>query len=472
MTAPSEPGGLSPRTGPAAADAPTGFHTPALAAVVAASMIGAGVWTTSGYTLAALGTPGRVMVVWALGGALALCGAAAYGGLADRVRGSGGEYLFLARTVHPLAGFLAGWVSLLAGFTAAAAFAGLTFEEYLWRGRPEWFPPGVVAAVAALLCGALHALAPRGGTETQTVVVAVKLALILAFCAFAGDLFARGYFAGGRAFPAIPPEGAPVGWALIAAIAGQLVWVSTSYSGFNAAVYVAGEARDPRRSVPRAMLWATAAVTVLYLMLNAVFVFGPPAERVAGAGDVAAVAARFLGGGSLEFAVRAVICLGLLTSLSALIQTGPRVYATMAADGLFPLPKLFQLRPDGAAPASAVLLQAALIAGLCVAGTTIRGLLDYLGLTLSLSAAAAVSCLFLLKTRGEPIAWWRLASGATFVLATVTLAVVKLLNPPPWFHPLGPPAGLAATVISGAVLYYIFVKRGFDPTAARGASRG
>ncbi|QDT14821.1 APC family permease [Alienimonas californiensis] len=432
------------------------FNTAALAAVVAASMIGAGVWTTSGYTLAALGTPERVMLVWALGGALALCGAAAYGGLAERVRGSGGEYLFLARTVHPLAGFLAGWVSLLAGFTGAAAFAGLVLEGYLWPDRPEDVPPGLVAAAAVLLCGALHALTPRGGTRTQTVVVAAKLALITLFCLYAGDRWLRGYFVNAATFPMEPPADAPAGWALIAALAGQLVWISASYSGFNAAVYVAGEARDPGRSVPRAMLWGTAAVTVLYLLLNAVFVFAPPIERVAGQNDVAAVAARFLGGGQLEFAVRAVICIGLVTSLSALVQTGPRVYAKMAADGLFPLPKLFRLREDGSAPPSTVLLQAALVAALCLSGTTIRGWLDYLGLTLSLSAAGAVACLFLLKSRGEPVPAWRLACGAVFVLATVGLAAVKLLNPPAWFHPLGPPAGLAATVISGAVLYWAF----------------
>ncbi|MFH5802839.1 APC family permease [Alienimonas sp. DA493] len=439
------------------------FTTAALAAVVAASMIGAGVWTTSGYTLEALGTPGRVMLVWALGGALALCGAAAYGGLAERVRGSGGEYLFLAETLHPLAGFLAGWVSLLAGFTGAAAFAGLTLEEYLWPDRPDEVPAGLLAAAAVLLCGALHALTPRGGTRTQTVVVAVKLALIAAFCLYAGDRWLRGYFVNWDAFPREPPAEAPAGWALIAALAGQLVWVSASYSGFNAAVYVAGEARDPGRSVPRAMLWATAAVTVLYLMLNAVFVFAPPRDRVAGAGDVAAVAAEFLGGNRLELAVRAVISVGLLTSLSALVQTGPRVYAKMAADGLFPLPSLFRLREDGSAPPSAVVLQAVLIAGLCVGGATIRGLLDYLGLTLSLSAAGAVACLFLLKRRGEPVPAWRLACGGIFVLATVGLAIVKLLNPPPWFHPLGPPAGLAATVVSGAVLYWLFVSRRSGP---------
>ena len=473
--APGESVDSSPRTerGPSGKnDAGAGFGTPALAAVVAASMIGAGVWTTSGYALAELGTPGRVLIVWLLGGAIALCGAAAYGGLAGAIRGSGGEYLFLARAVHPAAGFLAGWVSLLAGFTGAAAFAGLTLEGYLWPNKPDVVPDGTVGALAALLCGALHASAPRGGTGAQTLVVAVKLLLIAAFCAVAGAQYGRGVYEGTPAFPAVPPAGAPVGWALIGAMAGQLVWVSTSYSGFNAAVYLAGEARDPGRSVPRAMLGGTAAVTLLYLLTNAAFVLAPPAAAIAGEQDVAATAARFLGGANLELAVRAVICVGLLTSLSALIQTGPRVYATMAADSLFPRPRWFRLNDHGAAPAPAVLLQAGLAAAVCLAGT-VRGLLDYLGLMLSLSAAAAVACLFLLKRRGEPVPAWRLTCAGVFVAATVTLAVVKLFNPPPWFHPWGPPAGLALTVASGGALYGWFARsKPGDPGAQAPAVRG
>jgi APA family basic amino acid/polyamine antiporter len=156
----------------------------------------------------------------------------------------------------------------------------------------------------------------------------------------------------------------------------------------------------------------------------------------------------------LEATVRGVICLGLLTSLSALVQTGPRVYAAMAADGLFPLPRTFRPAADGAAPAAAVILQAGLAAGLCAFGSVV-GLLDYLGLTLSLSAAGAVSCLFVLHRRGESLPAWRLACGGLFVAATVTLAAVKLANPPPGFHPLGPPLGLAATVVSGVLLYSV-----------------
>ena len=440
----------------------SGFGAAALGAVTAASMVGAGVWTTSGYVLAALGTPGRALLVWLLGGAVALCGAAAYGGLVRRFPGGGGEYLFLARAVHPLAGFLAGWVSLWAGFTGAAALAALALAEYAGPWLPAaaaGLPPGALGAAVVLLCGALHAAGRAAGGGAQTAAVGVKLALIAAFCGFAAVQFARGRFAGGPVF-APPPPDAPAGSALAAAVCGQLVWVSLSYSGFNAAIYLAGEARDPGRTAPRAMLWATGLVTLLYLALNATFVLAPPAAAASGAGDVAAVAARAIGGGRLEAAVRAVICLGLLTSVSALVQTGPRVYAAMAADGLFPAPGAFRTRPDGSAPPAAVLAQAALAAAACLAGT-LTGLLEYLGLTLSVTAAAAACCTFAPARRGagpggeaggeatrRPVAAWRRGCAAGFAAATLGVAAVGAAA-----DPGAPLLAAAVTAATGTAAY-------------------
>ena len=426
------------------APVPHRFTLPSLTALVAASMVGAGVWTTSGFALAALGTPGRVLAAWAAGGAVALCGAVAYGGLAARVTGSGGEYLFLARTVHPLAGFLAGWVSLTAGFTAAAAFAAEGFAEYTSLGElfprlPDRTAGDLTATAVLLLAGVLHAASVRGGAAAQTAAVAVKLVLIAAFLAYAALRFDAGGWGGVHA--AVPAD-APAGWALVAAFAGQLVWISLSYSGFNAAVYVAGEAEDAAVTVPRAMWVGTAVVTVLYLGLNAVFVYAPDPAAVRGEPAVAAVAARTLGGVGLETAVRAVIALALLTSVSALVQTGPRVYARMAADGLFPAAGLFG-RED--VPPAAVWLQVTLAVA-CVWWTDLAGLLNYLGLTLSVTAAATVSALFVLHRR-DPVHPARLAAAALFAAATLGLAGLTVWD--------DPAKGLAAaaTFAAGLALY-------------------
>ena len=149
-----------------------------------------------------------------------------------------------------------------------------------------------------LLCGGLHAASRRGGAGAQTAVVGVKLALLAAFCGFAAVQYTRGAFAGLPPAPAAGRARRRAGrWSRRSA--GQLVWVSLSYSGFNAAIYLAGEARDPGRAVPRAMLAGTAAVTVLYLCLNAVFVLAPP-FAAGGGGPATRRRSRpgFLGGGT------------------------------------------------------------------------------------------------------------------------------------------------------------------------------
>ena len=151
------------------------------AALVVANMIGVGVFTTSGFALADLGRPEWVLLAWGIGGLMAICGALSYGALARRIPESGGEYTFLSKTVHPLAGFLAGWVSLLVGFTAPIAAAALGLQAYLadsfgLGGRPEW-----ICTAAILIAGLMHGLRLQAGVVLQNTAVGLKLAVIGAF---------------------------------------------------------------------------------------------------------------------------------------------------------------------------------------------------------------------------------------------------------------------------------------------------
>jgi len=231
----------------------------ALTSLVVASMIGAGVFTTSGFALADLGTPDRVMLVWLFGGVIALLGALSYGLIAREVIESGGEYVYLARNVHPLAGFVAGWVSMLAGFSGAIAFAATAFEAYLLPADGSAVVPGNVVAIGLVtLAAVLHGFVPRWAVATQTLVVTMKLGALLIFIGIAV------WLNGGIPAQAFPTTSTtlPVS---VTAIAASLVWVFLSYSGFNAAVYLAEEARDPARDVPQAMLWGTLIVTLVYL---------------------------------------------------------------------------------------------------------------------------------------------------------------------------------------------------------------
>ena len=152
--------------------------------LVAASMIGAGVYTTSGYTLSALGDAWRVIAAWIVGGVIAMCGATGYASLASRFAQSGGEYLFLSRTWHPVAGLMAGWVSLLAGFTGAIAVAALVLEKYLAPMIPDVnLPENSLAIGCVVLTAALHTIGVHAAARIQDLIVLLKLLMIFAFVA-------------------------------------------------------------------------------------------------------------------------------------------------------------------------------------------------------------------------------------------------------------------------------------------------
>ena len=411
----------------------------ALTSLVVASMIGAGVFTTSGFALAELGTPDRVMLVWLLGGVIALLGALSYGLIAREVIESGGEYVYLARNVHPLAGFVAGWVSMLAGFSGAIAFAATAFEAYLLPADGSAVVPGNVVAIGLVtLAAVLHGFVPRWAVATQTLVVTMKLGALLIFMAIAV------WLNGGIPAQAFPTTSTtlPVS---ITAIAASLVWVFLSYSGFNAAVYLAEEARDPGRDVPQAMLWGTLIVTLVYLGINAVFVYTAPSNVVAGAPNVAYVVAGYLGDRPFAEAVRVVILLALFTSVLSMVMTGPRVYAKMADDGLLPA----AFRTDSGLQ-RAILLQA-LLAIAIILVSDLRELLSYLGFTLSLSSAFAIASVFVKYIREpatkRPIWHWLVPS--LYVITVIALALIAARHNPAEF------AAAILTIGSGCLLYLV-----------------
>ncbi len=411
--------------------------------LVAASMIGVGVYTTSGYTLSALGKPWLVIAAWIVGGIIAICGAIGYASLATLFTESGGEYLFLSRTLHPVAGLMAGWVSLLAGFTGAIAIAAIGLEKYALPFLGESalaFPAGSVAIATIFGSAFLHTVGVRFAARAQDAVVILKLLMIGGFILFAlatvgnWPVWTRG------AAATITPTAVH-----FLDFANQLVWISFSYAGFNAAVYVAGEVTNPERNVPRAMIAGTLLVTIIYVILNAIFVSAAPVAVITGdqIEQVAATAAEAIGGPRFLLLVRIVIVTSLFTSISALIMTGPRVYAKMADDEFFPRWFCFRDQP----PVMAIWLQATL-AVIAVQISTLQELLGYLGLTLSLCSALTVGMLFVLR-RSRPEL--RLPLGgvpaAIYVVATILLAVLYAIRQP------SQAIAAVTTVTVGALLY-------------------
>lgn len=411
-------------------------------ALVAASMIGAGVFTASGYSLGALGSPKWVLLAWVVGGLIALCGALSYGGLARRFRDSGGEYLYLSEAVHPAAGVIAGWVSMTAGFTGAIALAAVTMELYLAPAMPEWVPQKSVAVASILATAALHAFRVRPGAFTQNALVAIKFALLVGIVVVA---------AGRQAQWGSTLAGDGSGFALLP-FATSVTYISLSFCGYNAAIYVAGEVTHADRNVPRAMVLGVVAVTLIYVAVNAVFVLAPDPEAIRSKREVATLAAQAVGGSWFAGLVRGVVALALFTSVSALVMSGPRVYAKMAEDGF--LPGFFKFR--GETPASAIFFQAAL-AILVVYVSRLEELLGYLSVTLGVSSAMTIGSIFLVRRRegaaALPVPGYPLVP-LVFVLATLAFAallVVDQWQDKKWKQVI--PA--AATLVIGVGLYFV-----------------
>ena len=417
---------------------------PSAVALVVANMVGAGVFTTSGFSLAALGRPEPVLLAWVVGGVLAMCGALSYGAFARYLPESGGEYTFLARTIHPAAGFLAGWVSLLAGFTAPIAASALALEAYAGAVVPamhsKWTGTGAI-----VLAGLMHGLRLRTGVVVQNLAVLLKMSAIAALVAVGAIVIpARG----GLSVAALGPID-------VSAFAVTLVWISFAYSGWNAAVYVAGEIHAPERNLARSLVVATGVVTIAYLLLNAVFLYAAPGEALAGRAEVGAIAAEALGGPSLRNAVSLLVALSLFTSISSMVMIGPRVYARMAEDGLFPA---FLRRGDDV-PTAAIALQVG-FAVLLVWLSELAELLGYMGFTLGLSAAATVAALIVVRRRERPgrvpIPGYPWVPGL-FMTFTVTAAAFMVLR-----RPIEAGVGFA-TMATGIPAYLLMHARARKP---------
>jgi APA family basic amino acid/polyamine antiporter len=375
------------------------------AALVVASMIGTGVFTTSGFLLGDLGSPWFVLAAWAVGGVQATLGSLCYGALARRIPESGGEYCFLSKTLHPAAGYMAGWISLLVGFSAPLAAAAFAFGRY----TEPWFggvSPVIIGTLLILAFTFIHSTEVKRGAWIQNWAVMVKVVLILVFIAVAvGQIH--------------PPAGEPYKAFSISTFGVSLVWISFSYSGWNAAVYIGGEVRNPEKNLPRALILGTALVTMLYLALNAVFVFSAPMAALAGKLEVGRIAANAIGGRVFEEVVAAVIALGLITSASSLIMAGPRVYAKMAGDGYLPQ---WMAITEGKPPRAAIILQAA-IALIMLWTATFDALLTFIGFTLGISTAATVAALLVLRRRegkslpipGFPYVPWLFLAGVVAI---------------------------------------------------------
>lgn len=455
---PTMPPDHPPPTAPAA---PHRVSWSAAAALVAGNMIGTGVFTSLGFQV--IDFPGgfSIALVWILGGIVALCGAACYAELGTLFPRSGGEYHLLTQAWHPLAGFLAGWLSITAGFAAPVALASSAFGTYTANAFFAGHPIAPLACSLAVLAvaTAVHLASIKVSERFQLASTLIKVAALAA-------LAAAGWCAPPAATTSLLPAPGETTALARPAFALALFFVAYSYSGWNAAVYIAGELKHPARDLPKALLAGTSLVTVLYVAFNLALLRSTPVDQLRGQVDVGLVAARHLFGDAGGRAMGAFIALGLVSTISGMMWAGPRVAATMGQDWRLFAP-LARTNTAGV-PWVATLWQALLAAGFLLAGA-FQELLAYTEFTLSLCSFLAVAGLIRLRLtqphRPRPYRCWAYPlTPAIFLLAT-GYALVRFASSPEqarqsWL-------GLA-TVASGALLYGIAGRR--HPTAPATAS--
>ncbi len=359
--------------------------------LVVANIIGTGIFTATGLLLSAVGSTWIVLLLWGLGGLVALAGALCYAELSTAIPQNGADATLLGRMYHPSLGFVAAVVSLVVGFAGPVASAGLALEEYLLPLLLTSIPPKLIGFLVIVSLTALHARDVSGAAKAQDALTLPKIVVLVLM-----GILLVAYGSTSHVGANDPKQAADaLGQA---GIGGAFILVAYAYSGWNGAAYVAGEVKDPVRNLPRALVLGTLVVTGIYLLLNVGFLLAAPFETLAGRKDIGAAAAEAAFGPTGRVVVSVVIGLGYISAIGAWIMAGPRVYAATAA----PLPRLSWLarRNVRGAPANAVWFQTVLTLVLFFA-SGLASLLTFMGILLSLSSALTVLGLIVLRVR-EP----------------------------------------------------------------------
>jgi len=415
--------------------------------IVIANMIGAGIFTTSGLLMSGLNNPVLLIILWILGGIIALCGALAYAELGAAMPRAGGEYFFLSRLYHPIFGFLSGWVSFVVGFSAPIAASAIGFSEYFFRAFPGL--PGankILAILIIVIFTLIHLRGIQFGTRIQNTLTFLKVVLIVILILTCLSL--------GKGNLHHFSEGSPLGWNFsgFKTMGLSLMWIMFAYSGWNASTYIGSEIIHPVKNIPRSLLLGTGIVLILYVLLNIVYVFAIPPENMKGVISIGGMAVGNLFGSSMEIVFSLLIAFALFSSLSAFIILGPRVYYSMAADGYF-FKFVSKVHPRFQVPSGAIVLQAA-IAILMVLSGTFDQILTYMGFALGFFPILAVAGVFKLRAtnqaklrlRGYPVFL------TVYLIFGVTMLVLSYLE-----RPLVSSIALL-TIFTGIPVFYFFRK--------------
>jgi len=440
-------------------------------AIVVANMIGAGIFGITGYLAGDLGKSYLVLGIWLAGAVVALAGCLCYAELAINLPRSGGEYIYVREAWGPAWGFLSGWISFFAGFAAPIAAAALLFSEYLAHFYPalspriptgmlstssRWIHTGnghLLAVGVVTLFALANIVGVRFAGKIQNVLTGLKVGILGAFLALA-FLVGKGSVSNFSA-EAVRTSHHSLG----GQFAVSLIFVMFAYSGWNAATYVAEEMQSPERTLPASLVTGTLIVAAFYLALNAAFIYAMPLEAMKGIERIGGAAAEALFGGKGGDIFSAMMSVGLLSTVSAMVIVGPRVYYAMAQDGCF-FQGAARVHPRWGTPVQAILWQS-LAAALMILTGTFESLLYYIGFALVLFAALAVAGMVRLRKRPGwkqlgPVRWAYPLIPAVFIGASVwMLCYTMALRPKESFFGL-------LTMAVGMLAYHCLFRHGAE----------
>ena len=379
------------------------------AALVVSNMVGTGIFTTTGFLAMDLGDVSLVLSIWLVGAFVALAGAFCYSELGVNFPSSGGEYIYLTQAYGPVWGFMTGWISLIAGFSAPIAAAALAFSNYLAYFFPELkagheflvFGPDaapirigwgqVVAMLVILAMTAVNFFDLRVVARLQNWFTAFKITVLLAFIVLG---FTMGHGDWGHLSQNTTRVSTLPIWNQFAV---SLCFVFTGYSGWNAATYIAEELKQPKRTLPLALAAGTLCVTVLYLVLNVLYIYAVPLsvlkEPVFAVGSTAAA---HLFGPQVAGAFSLLMALALFATVNAMVTIGPRVYYAMAQNRAF-FAMAGELSPRTRTPLKAIVMQG--VISMLITVTPLPSLMLFIGFTLNIFTVITVASLFVFRKR-------------------------------------------------------------------------
>jgi basic amino acid/polyamine antiporter, APA family len=434
---------------------------------VISNMVGTGIFATTGFMAGDLGSASMILACWGVGALFAFAGALSYSELGINFPSSGGEYVYLTHAFGPEWGFMTGWVSFFAGFSAPIAAAALAFSDYLGYffpslrqanatlvigsgafslrlGGGQLAACGLIAAFTILNCFGVGRAAKVQNVLTSTKLIVIAGFVLLGFAAGSGSWSHFSEHAVRTSTVSLPAQ-----------FIVSLLWVMFGYSGWNAATYVAEEVRRPERTLPAALAAGTAIVAALYLGLNMVFIYATRLESMKGVIAIGALSASNLFGARIAGTFSALMALSIVSTVNAMVTIGPRVYYAMAKNKAF-FRAAASVDPRWHTPVNAILSQ-----GLCAMIMTLTPfpqLVSYIGFSLTLFTVLSVASLFVFR-RGRP-GWQRLRAlefawpliPASYILLGICMMVYGVV----W----QPAASLTAlaTVGAGALVYHFGVR--------------